>query len=262
MATRFHAYHLNGNEFAMSYAHGRAFLLVGGHYHATFKKQLQREMKIMNVTTISSLFIPEWSEAYCGDGTSLGQLLKELCPTHIIIPRWDSQKQLVVRCKSHIERYQSEKTYADIQFIYGDNKDKPSVSNNNVTFLDINPQGGGHIIAHRFESNGIWMTIDLHSHQYKEDVLKSDIVVCLSFKKDETQKMMEVSKCLKANVGIVYSNVSIGLSLWDKLRGTGLFYHVKDSDVVVMREDSGKAVVYNMDSDQRDLINKKEYIPY
>ena len=262
MATRFHAYHLNGKEIAMSYAYGNNFLLVGAHYLESFKKKLQREMKIMNVTTISCLFIPEWSEAYCGDGTSLGQLLKELCPTHIIIPQWDSQKQLVVRCKSHIEQYQKDKPYAAVQFLYDEDKDLPSVSNNNVTFLGVIHQDGEQIVAHRFESNGMWVTIDLNDNPYPENVLKSDIVVCPSFNNNEAQRMIEASKCLKANVYIVYSNVSIGLSIWDKLRGTGLLYHVKDSDVVVMREDSSKAVVYNMDSDQRDLINKKEYIRY
>lgn len=262
MATRFHAYHLNGKEFAMTYAHGNAFLLVGAHYHEPFRKQLQREMKIMNVSTISSLFIPEWSEEYCGDGTLLGQLLCDLCPTHIIIPRWDSQKQLVVRCKSYIEQYQKEKPYADVQFLYDENKDHPSVSNNNVTFLDINHQGGGHIVAHRFESNGIWMTMDLHTHQYKEDALKSDIVVCPSFDKAEAQKMMEVSKCLKANINIVYSEIDMGRTFFDIWQRSALCYNVKSSDVIVMREDTGRGVVYNMDSEQRDLINKKEYIPY
>lgn len=262
MATRFHAYHLNGNEFAMSYAHGRAFLLVGAHYHESFTKHLHREMKIMNVTTISSLFIPEWSEAYCGDGMKLGELLKDLCPTHIIIPRWDSQKLLVARCKSHIEQYRKEKPYADVQFLYDENKDHPSVSNNNVTFLDINHQGSGHIVAHRFESNGIWVTIDLIANQISDNVLKSDIVVCPSFNKDEVQKMMEASKCLKANINVVYSDVDMGLSLLNKLRGTGLCYDVKNSDVIVMREDSGRAVAYNIYSEQRNLINKKEYIPY
>lgn len=262
MATRFRAYHLNGKEFAMSYAHGNAFLLVGAHYHDTFKKQLQREMKIMNVTTITCLFIPDWTEEYCGDGKLLGQLLKDLCPTHIIMPNSVSQKQLEVRCKSHIEQYHKEKPYSDIQFIYGENKDKPSVSNNNVTFLSVNEQEDRHIVAHRFESSGIWMNIDLCAQQYHEEVLKSDIVVCPSFNKEEVQRMMDASKCLNANVNIVYSDVNMGLSIWEKLRGTGLCYDVKNSDVIVMREEAGKAVVYNMDSDQRDLINKKEYTPY
>ena len=262
MATRFHAYHLNGKEFAMSYAYGNAFLLVGAHYHDLFKKKLQREMKIMNVTTISCLFIPEWSEAYCGDGTELRSLLNDLCPTHIIIPHWESQKQLVARCKSHIEQYQKDKPYADVQFLYDEDKDQPSVSNNNVTFLGVNHQSGGHIVAHRFESNGVWVTIDLDANPHSENVLKSDIVVCPSFNKAEAQKMMEASKCLKANVNILYSEVDMGWSILDKLRRSTLCYNVEGSDVVVMREDSGRAVVYNMDSDQRDLINKKEYIPY
>ena len=149
-----------------------------------------------------------------------------------------------------------------MQFLYDEDKDQPSLSNNNVTFLGVNHKSGEHIVAHRFESNGMWVTIDLNDNPYPDNILKSDIVVCPSFNNKEAQRMIEASKCLKANVYIVYSNVSIGLSLWDKLRGTGLLYLVKDSDVVVMREDSGKAVVYNMDSDQRDLINKKEYIPY
>lgn len=262
MATRFHAYYLNGKEFAMSYAYGNEFLLVGAHYHDLFKKQLLREMKIMNVTTISCLFIPDWSEAFCGDGTEMRSLLNDLCPTHIIIPHWDSQKQLVARCKSHIEQYQKDKPYADVQFLYDEDKDQPSVSNNNVTFLGVNHQSGGHIVAHRFESGGIWVTIDLNDNTYSENVLKSDIVVCPSFDNAETQRMISASKCLKANVNIVYTEIDMGLSLLDKLRRTGLCYDVKNSDVVVMREDTGRAVVYNMDSDQRDLINKKEYTPY
>lgn len=262
MATRFYAYHLNGKEFAMSYANGNEFLLVGAHYHDLFKKQLQREMKIMNVTTISCLFIPDWTEEYCGDGTLLGQLLKDLCPTHIIIPHSESQKQFVVRCKSHIEQYQKDKSYADVHYLFDEDKDQPSVSNNNVTFLGVNHQDGDHIVAHRFESNGTFVTIDLNSNPYPDKVLKSDIVVCPSFNNVEAQKMMVASKCLKANINIVYSDVNMGLSLWDKLWGTGLCYDVKNSDVIVMREDSGKAVVYNMYSDQCDLINKKEYIPY
>lgn len=262
MATRFHAYHLNGKEIAMSYAYGNNFLLVGAHYLESFKKKLQREMKIMNVTTISCLFIPEWSEAYCGDGTLLGQLLKELCPTHIIIPQWDSQKQLVVRCKSHIEQYQKDKPYADVQFLYDEDKDQPSVSNNNVTFLGVNHQSGEHIVAHRFESNGMWVTIDLNDNPYSDNVLKSDIVVCPSLNNKEAQRMIGVSKCLKANVNIVYSAVDTGRTLLDRLLKSALCYHVKDLDVVVMREDSGKAVVYNMGADQRNLINNKEYIPY
>ena len=261
MATRFHAYRLNGKEFAMSYAHGNAFLLVGAHYHDLFKKQLQREMKIMNVSTISSLFIPEWSEEYCGDGSLLGQLLRELCPTHIIIPGWDSRNQLVARCKSQIEQYQSIKKYADMQFLYDKNKDQPSVSNNNVTFLSVNQQADGHIIAYRFESNGMWMNIDLCTHPYHDEELKSDIVVCLSFNKDVIKRMVDASKCLKANVCIVYSKVDVVWSIFDRLRRAALCYNVKNTDVIVMRENSGRVVVYNMDSDQRDLINKKEYIP-
>lgn len=261
MATRFHAYHLNGKEIAMSYAYGNNFLLVGAHYSESFRKKLQREMKIMNVTTISCLFIPEWSEAYCGDGTSLGQLLKELCPTHIIIPQWDSQKQLVVRCRSHIEQYQKDKPYADVQFLYDEDKDQPSVSNNNVTFLGVIHQEGEQIVAHRFESNGMWVTIDINDNPYSENVLKSDIVVCPSFNNDEAKRMIEASKCLKAHVYIVYSAVDTGRTLLDRLLNSALCYHVKDSDVVVMREDSGKAVVYNMGSDQR-MINNIEYIPY
>lgn len=262
MATRFHAYHLNGKEIAMSYAYGNNFLLVGAHYLESIRKKLQREMKIMNVTTISCLFIPEWSEAYCGDGTLLGQLLKELCPTHIIIPQWDSQKQLVVRCKSHIEQYQKDKPYADVQFLYDEDKDQPSVSNNNVTFLGVNHQNEEHIVAHRFESNGMWVTIDLNDNLYSDNVLKSDIVVCPSFNNKEAQRMIEASKSLKANVNIVYSAVDTGRTLLNRLLKSALCYHVKDLDVVVMREDSGKAVVYNMGSDQRNLINNKEYIPY
>lgn len=262
MATRFHAYHLNGKEFAMSYAYGNEFLLVGAHYHDLFKKQLQREMKIMNVTTISCLFIPEWSEVYCGDGTELRSLLNDLCPTHIIIPHWESQKQFVVRCKSHIEQYQNDKQYADVHYLFDEDKDQPSVSNNNVTFLGVNHQDGDHIVAHRFESNGTFVTIDLNANSYSENVLKSDIVVCPSFNKDEAQRMIDASKCLKANINIVYSDVDMRLSLWEKLLGAGLWYDVKNSDVVVMREDTGRTVVYNMDSNQRDLINKKEYIPY
>lgn len=61
---------------------------------------------------------------------------------------------------------------------------------------------------------------------------------------------------------VVYSDVDMGLSLLNKLRGTGLCYDVKNSDVIVMREDSGRAVAYNIYSEQRNLINKKEYIPY
>ena len=262
MATRFHAYHLNGKEFAMSYAFGNEFLLVGAHYQEPFIKHLKRELKIMNVTTISCLFIPEWSEEYCGDGTDLRSLLNDLCPTHIIIPHWESQKQLVARCKSHIEQYQKDKPYADVQFLYDEDKDQPSVSNNNVTFLGVNHQSGGHIVAHRFESGGIWVTIDLNGNTYSENVLKSDIVVCPSLNKDEAQRMIDASKCLKANINIVYTEIDMGLSLLDKLRRTGICYDVKNSDVVVMREDTGRAVVYNMDSDQRDLINKKEYTPY
>lgn len=262
MATRFHAYHLNGKEFAMSYAHGNAFLLVGAHYHELFKKQLRREMKIMNVCTISSLFIPEWSEEYCGDGTLLGLLLKELCPTHIIIPRWDSQKQFVVRCKSHIEQYQNEKKYADVQFLFGENKDQPSISNNNVTFLSINKQTDGHIIAHRFESHGIWMSIDLFDHNFDDERIKSDLVVFPSFINDEIQRMEDAARRLMANVKIMYSDFYTGRGFFGWLRRNGLYYNVKNSDVIVMREDSGKAVAYNMDSDKRDIINKKEYIPY
>ena len=107
MATRFHAYHLNGKEIAMSYAYGNIFLLVGAHYLESFKKRLQREMKIMNVTTISCLFIPEWSEAYCGDGTLLGQLLKELCPTQSSFPNGTVKNNLlydVNRILSNIKR--------------------------------------------------------------------------------------------------------------------------------------------------------------
>ena len=261
MATRFHAYHLNGKEFALSYAHGNAFLLVGAHYHDRFRSQLQREMKIMNVNTISSLFIPEWSEAYCGDGSLLGQLLRDLCPTHIIVPRWESQKQLVVRCKSHIEQYQKDKTYADVQFLYDINKDSPSVNNNNVTILTVNQNDHGHVMAHRFESNGIWVTIDLHSQYFQNDVLKSDIVVCPSFDKGEIQKMAEASKCLRANVDIMYAEVEKGWSFIEKLYRSTLYYSVEEADVVVMREDTGKSVVYNMRPDKRDLINKKEYTP-
>lgn len=95
-----------------------------------------------------------------------------------------------------------------------------------------------------------------------ENVLKSDIVVCPSFDNAEAQKMMASSKCLKANINVVYSDVDMGLSLLNKLRGTGLCYDVKNSDVIVMREEVGKAVVYNINSEQRNLINKKEYIPY
>lgn len=262
MATRFHAYHLNGKEFAMSYAHGTEFLLVGAHYNDLFKRLLHREMNIMNISTISSLFIPEWTEEYCGDGKSLGLLLKDLCPTHIIIPGWDSQKLIVQRCKSHIEQYLSEKTYADVQLLYGENKDQPSVSNNNVTFLSMNQQTKGRIVAHRFESQGVWMNIDLSVNQYHEDVIKSDIVVCPSFNKDVVKRMLEESKCLKANVCIVYSEVDKGWSLLDLLRKSTLCYDVINSDVIVMREEPGSAVVYNMDCELRDLINKKEYIPY
>ena len=74
--------------------------------------------------------------------------------------------------------------------------------------------------------------------------------------------MIEASKCLKANVNIVYSAVDTGRTLLERLLKLALCYHVKDLDVVVMREDSGKAVVYNMGSDQRNWIYNKEYIPY
>ena len=149
-----------------------------------------------------------------------------------------------------------------MQFLYDDDKDQPSVSNNNVTFLRVNHQSGEHIVAHRFKSNCMWVTIDLNDNPYFDNVLKSDLVVCPSLNNKEAQRMIEASKCLKANVNIVYSAVDTGRTLLDRLLKSALCYHVKDLDVVVMHEDSGKAVVYNMGSDQRNLINNKEYIPY
>lgn len=148
-----------------------------------------------------------------------------------------------------------------MQFLYDEDKDQPSISNNNETFLGVNHQSGKHIVAHRFESNGMWVTIDLNDNPYSDNVLKSDIVVCPSLNNKEAQRMIEASKCLKASVNIVYSAVDTGRTLLDRLLQSALCYHVKDLDVVVMREDSGKAVVYNMGADQRNLINK-EYIPY
>lgn len=264
MLTRIHAYKLGGNKFQFSYAHGTNFLLVGGHYDEEAKYLLHREMEIMNIKTIASIFIPDWTESYCGDGSQFGRLLEAVKPTHIIIPAWNSEKIFVARMKSHIERYKTQNMFVDIQYVYNDfqihDKDIPNRSNNNIVIVSkISDNIKNAIYAYRFESNGKWTTINLDDNNYESFQLKSDVVIFPTFDKSVLQEMNESAKKLNANVDIRFLE-SEKQSLWKQiLNERNLTYNVAKNDVVVSRNDLSVASCYYFNPKNKLITDKKEY---
>lgn len=265
MLTRVHAYKLGGNKFQLSYAHGTNFLLVGGHFDEEAESLLHREMAIMNIKTIASVFIPEWTEAYCDDGSQFGRLLEAVKPTHIIIPAWHSEKLFVTRMNSHIKRYKNQNVFVDTQYVYNDfqshDKDTPNRSNNNIVIIS-KVLGGTKkaIYAYRFESNGKWTTINLDENNYESFQLKSDAVFFPTFDKSVLQEMDESAKKLNANVYIKYLE-SEKRSLWKQmLNEERPSYNVAKDDVVVSRNDLSMASCYYLEPKSKLITNKKEYI--
>lgn len=264
MLTRIHAYKLDGNKFQFSYAHGTNFLLVGGHYDKEAESLLHREMAIMNIKTIASVFIPDWTEYYCGDGSQFGRLLEAVKPTHIIIPAWHSEKIFVVRMKSYIERYKTKNMFVDIQNVYNDfqshDKDIPNRSNNNIVIISkISGITKKAIYAYRFESNGKWTTINLNENNYESFQLKSDVVIFPTFDKSVLQEMDESARKLNANVYVKYLE-SEKLSLWKQmLKERRLSYNVAKDDVVVSRNDLSVASCYYFKPKNKLITEKREY---
>lgn len=264
MLTRIHAYKLDKNKIQFSYAHGSAFLLVGAHYDREAKNALQREMSIMNLKTISTVFIPEWNEAYCGDGKQFGDLLEEIVPTHIFIPAWKSQESFSDRILSYIKKFKVKNPFVDIQYVYNDFKihdeDKPSKSNNNIVVISkiCTPQKKA-FYAYRFESSGKWVTIRLGENDYDVERLKSDVVVLPSFDPKELLEMEEAARCLKANVYIKYAQ-SQNQSFWKLLlEGKRLIYNVSKKDVVVTRDTQNSVSCYYFEPNNNLLEDKREY---
>lgn len=264
MLTRIHAYNLANNKIQFSYAHGSAFLLVGAHYDEEAKKALQREMAIMNLKTISTVFIPEWNEAYCGDGELFDDLLADIVPTHICIPVWKSQEIFAGRILSSIRKYKDNNPFVDIQYVYDDfnehDTDKPGRSNNNIVVISkvCTPKKSG-FYAYRFEASGKWTAILLGENDYSVDMLKSDVVVFPSFDPEELLEMEEAASCLKANVYIKYAQ-SQKQSFWRLLLdGRRLIYNVSKKDVVVTRNTQSSVSCYYFDPNNNLLEGKREY---
>lgn len=264
MLTRIHAYKLANNKIQFSYAHGSDFLLVGAHYDEEAKNALRREMSIMNLKTISIVFIPEWNEAYCGDGKQFGKLLADVVPTHICIPKWKSQESFENRILSSIQKYKEENPFVDIQYVSDDfkihDKDKPGRSNNNIVIISkiCTPLKTG-FYAYRFESSGKWTAILLGENNYSVDMLKSDVVVLPSFDSDELLEMEEAARCLKANIYIKYAS-SPKQSFWSLLLdGRRLIYNVSRKDVVVTRNTQSSVSCYYFDPNNNLLEGKREY---
>lgn len=265
MLTRIHVYELNGNKIQFTYAHGDELLLVGAHYGDYERTQLQREMAIMNIKTISSVFIPKWTESYCGDGSLFGKLLEELMPTHIIIPHWNVERLFVARIKSYIEQYKAKNNFVDIQNVYDDFKihdsDTPSKSNNNIVILSkVVSLNKCAIYAYRFEATGKWIAINLDGNNFETDLLKSDVVVFPTCCETELKEMKKAAQCLNSNVSIQYIQEVKNkfLSRWfeDKRK----VYCVRNYDVVVTRNDSALVSCYYFEPKQKIILNKKEYI--
>lgn len=261
MVTRMHAYNLGSNKIQFSYAHGNNFLLVGGHYDDDAKSRLQREMDIANIKTVSSIFIPEWTEAYCGDGSKFGQLLEDVVPTHVIIPEWNSDKLFVSRIRSHVQEFKRKNPFVDIQHVYNDflqhDTDTPSQSNNNIVILSqVVNECKKAIYAYRFESAGKWTTINLKENDYDNSLLQSDIVVFPTFDESVVKEMDSAAKILNANVLIKYKRTDgfwANMSIWKK------DYYVVDNDVVVVRNDSSTVSCYYFNPSDKSITNKKEY---
>lgn len=264
MLTRIHAYKLENNRILFSYAHGTNFLLVGGHYDEVAEYLLQREMNIMSINTIASVFIPEWTEYYCGDGSMFGKLLSSLMPTHIIVPKWKSEKQFASRIMSYINQYIVENPFVDIQYVYDDfevhDKDVPSISNNNIVILSkITNRNNTAYYAYRFESNGKWTTINLCDNDYNRDIIESDVVIFPTFDYSELLEMEKATKCLKANVYINYLKSESYNFLKLLLDGKRLIYNVSKNDVVVSRKDSSLVSCYYFEPNSKMVIDKRDY---
>ena len=261
MVTRMHVYNLGSNKIQFSYAHGINFLLVGGHYDDDAKRRLQREMDIANIKTVSSIFIPEWTEAYCGDGSLFGQLLEDVVPTHVIIPAWNSDKQFASRIRSHVQEFKRKNPFVDIQNVYNDflrhDTDTPSQSNNNIVILSqVENDREKAIYAYRFESSGKWTTINLESNNYDNNLLQSDIVVFPTLDDLVLQKMDKIAKVLNANVHIKYMRIA---GFWSNILTRQLEYYVDNNDVVVTRNDSSPVACYYFNPSDKGITNKREY---
>lgn len=265
MLTRVHAYKLGKDRIQFTFAHGNDFLLVGGHYDEEASRKIKKEMEKMTIKTISTVFIPEWTEAYCGDGGHFGELLEALKPTHIIIPAWTVGKQFVARVRSYINQYKVKNSYVDVQNVFNDfqihDTDTPSVSNNNIVILsEIVSDKNKAIFAYRFEASGKWTTINLEDNTYDDEVLKSDVVVYPTLDSVLCKKMETAASRLKANVKIKFLKFVRPSILRNWIFKKGLVYSVYDKDVVVSKDNSDTAICYYLDSSTNFLSEQQRYL--
>lgn len=262
MQTRFHAFYIDAKRYCISYAYGNAFLLVGAHYDSNVRFRIKKEMEIMKISSISSVFIPEWTDEFCGEVEDFRLMLDELQPTHLILPEYENE--VFERYSATIRLYGQTHGFADIQKFDLSKKDKdiPRISNNNVVFvLQRNENEKHDSVCFRFETTGKWCYFILPSSELESNTLKSDIVVVLTRDSNMDFQLLKDCESLKSNVSVRYTSSNQEF-LFEKLKTmlyTNKSYRVIKNDVIVMRDSQSFASCYYYDNNTGLITNKQVY---
>lgn len=264
MLTRFHAYKIGNGRLCFSYAAGESFMLVGTHYDQQTRQAIKREMTLMGVSTISMLFIPDWSDVFCSNNLEIRLLLNELEPTYILIPGVKGRSQNASRIYSHIEEYQKTHTFSIAKGLPTEEQRilapfEGSMQNLLIlmpTKTYVPTSIDSMIRACRFDSNGRMAVTDVSNTSICSRY--TDIVIMASCNEGVT-RLLEESKIAQSAKVIVRNSNTTSNGQTTLLDSLPLIYNTSVNDVVVMSDTSSQASVYYFNSDTKIISNRKYY---
>lgn len=268
MLTRFHAYNIGSGILCFTYAAGESFMLVGTHYDEQTRQAIIREMSLMGVSTISTLFIPDWSDAYCSTNQEIRQLLNELEPTYILVSGNKGRSQNSTRIYSHLTEYQKDHTFAIVKELPKDEQRtirQFESSRQNVLIMlptkNSVPTSNDKLIrACRFDSSGKMITTDLLPTTPPPAARTTDIAVVASL---DVEVSRNISESLVAkNAAVLVKCVKT--TQLEKLGGRAVIpetYIVENDDVVAMSDNPQIGWVYYYNSRTRIISKRNPYNP-
>lgn len=244
-------------------------ILVGGYSDSVLLSAIRKEMNLVGMKRITTLFIPEYTDDFCGTYRDFNSLLRDLNPTYVILPEAKSNPRKAMQFESCLKDFQkdnhflvSKKYDTSVRFLISGEKG----------FLLLYPAevGGNSIFkALRIGSGGLMKrTLLINPDEQIESLnnnifINADALINLTPIADTLwSKSTSICSMIKSRLLIKYplpdscNGITKLRNLISSLRHSTSRY-IKNNDIVLMKEDALKISVYEIDQTTGIIKNRK-----